>query len=100
MSPGAANLFPFFSEENNPLYLDPAERAANEASQAQGNRDTVSKRTKREVRSRARSPAPSSSPTPYPSASSPPRHPSPSQRTPPVPRLASPPSPPTLPPAR
>ena len=55
MSPGAANLFPFFSEENNPLYLDPAERAANEASQAQGNRDTVSKRTKREVRSRARS---------------------------------------------
>ena len=31
MSPGAANLFPFFSEENNPLYLDPAERAANEA---------------------------------------------------------------------
>ena len=27
MSPGAANLFPFFSEENNPLYLDPRERA-------------------------------------------------------------------------
>jgi len=49
MSPGAANLFPFFSEENNPLYLDPAERAANEAAQSQGNRDTTSKRTKREV---------------------------------------------------
>jgi len=46
MSPGAANLFPFFSEENNPLYLDPSERAANEA--VQGNRDTA-KRTKREV---------------------------------------------------
>ena len=46
MSPGAANLFPFFSEENNPLYLDPSERAANEAQQ--GNRDTA-KRTKREV---------------------------------------------------
>jgi len=45
MSPGAANLFPFFSEENNPLYLDPSERAASEA---QGNRDTA-KRTKREV---------------------------------------------------
>ena len=39
MSPGAANLFPFFSEENNPLYLDPSERAANEA--VQGNRDTA-----------------------------------------------------------
>ena len=47
MSPGAANLFPFFSEENNPLYLDPSERAANEA--VQGNRDTA-KRTKREVK--------------------------------------------------
>jgi len=45
MSPGAANLFPFFSEENNPLYLDPTERAAKEQ---QGNRDGT-KRTKREV---------------------------------------------------
>ena len=45
MSPGAANLFPFFSEENNPLYLDPSERAAHEQ---QGNRDGT-KRTKREV---------------------------------------------------
>jgi hypothetical protein len=43
MSPGAANLFPFFSEENNPLYLDPRERA-NQEQRGEG-----SKRTKREV---------------------------------------------------
>ena len=45
MSPGASNLFPFFSEENNPLYADP--REAQERRMGEGG--DGAKRTKREV---------------------------------------------------
>jgi len=43
MSPGAGNLFPFFSEENNPLYADPREK------EKSAERGDAQKRAKREV---------------------------------------------------